>query len=227
MVFWVDICIWHIHILPNLYKDIFTSQAIHIYEEELYWKTYKCHFRFMTTTTPRRLKRRVPRIRTTTAHIPVLIMETRIITKDIREANIMTIIMATAIMDTTILTTSTITESIPTSENKKYQSIRLVYVIRISKVLQCPFRFHRPFQITITSLTSADKAWDMHGHSFIGLDESHDQYRSSTINHLCWYQPTLMFDVPLKCSQSITSPSSFSGRYHLQTAAERKFSFSQ
>ena len=36
------------------------------------------------------------------AHTPVLIMETRIITKDIREANIMTIIMAIAIMNTTM-----------------------------------------------------------------------------------------------------------------------------
>ena len=103
----------------------------------------------MTTTTPRRVKRRVPRIRTTMAHTPVLIMGTRIITKDTREANIMTIIMATAIMDTTMLTASTITASIPT-ENK-YQSIRSVYIILISEVLRYPFRFHRPFQIMMNS----------------------------------------------------------------------------
>ena len=105
----------------------------------------------MITITQRRVKRRVPKTRTTMAHTPVLIMETRIITKDIREANIMTIIMATAIMDTTIITTSTITESIPTTENKKYQSIRSVYIILLSEVLQYPFIFNRPFQMMMNS----------------------------------------------------------------------------
>ena len=69
------------------------------------------------------------------AHIPELIMETKIFTKDTREANITTIIMTTAIMDTTMLTTSTITESIPTTENKKYQSIRWVYIILTAEML--------------------------------------------------------------------------------------------